>query len=553
MDYQNLNWETLNLARNHLYQRLTDPLSQAINSVDLSQDTGQVQRTQNLTDAHRQLSMLYNLVKAWEALIRWKTEKQTEEFQTINPDEFPDWFLEYLSRRAIIKLEHAHLIRVCPEAFYEGVVLLVNIAEKIGELSHIMFNDAAAPRTGVWLRIVFMPRASPAYQSKQAILDLFDKNDPLATTIAFQFATASDLFELNETRFSLQNNTRTGHQAFAVLLPALATTPATDQAAHPTLAVPVAGSEASNMQRATEVPSVIPPSTPADSKSPGSKGVEVESTPQPAVNAFTAESFTTASPKAGITTEEIKLGFEPAPSVAAETLAEKAATPEPVTIIEPPTLENGMDTIPIPAVLLPEADPAQATLSRLYDMLKTESQMLKTADSAQEVTPPGNPLALLLAIYNLLEAPLSSAPLALSSSPKDRLSRIYRLMETSSVNFAEIQQTAIQLPIDTTAPTEKATRLLASVYVFLEAERDKAAKPIASEPKSLEETTTLADQIRAAIAKLSTKELSEANRTLKSEANSSDYKPLSLQSSESNQDSGASRESDSSTSSPRQN
>ena len=82
-----------------------------------------------------------------------------------------------------------------------------------------MFNDAADPREGVWIRIVFKPPKDKPYRSKVAIIDQLDKKDPITKDIALQFVVASDLFGLNDTRFSLQNNTRTGHQAFAVLLP----------------------------------------------------------------------------------------------------------------------------------------------------------------------------------------------------------------------------------------------------------------------------------------------------------------------------------------------
>lgn len=358
MTYQDLSWETLNTTRNHLYQRLTDPLDKAINYVDFSQDIEQVQRTQNLTEAHRQLSMLMNLTKAWEALILWKAQKPVNGFKEIGPGDFPDWLLEYLSQRAIIKLEHAQRIHVHPEAFFEGVVLLVNIAEKVGELSHIMFNDAAAPREGVWLRIVFMPKTSVTFPSKLAILDRFDKEDPVGADVAFHFGTANDLFELNKTRFSLQNNTRTGHQAFAVLLPALGASsiPATPSPAVALVTMPLMDLTPPK----AETVATVAASEPAPATNHDNEATE----PMPA---FMVPQVSASMPIISEAAPPIEALADTVPHVAIDlksvgsTLAQvlDQAMPQ---VIEPPLEENGLDTIPVsvPAPNRPETQPLSA-------------------------------------------------------------------------------------------------------------------------------------------------------------------------------------------------
>jgi hypothetical protein len=122
-------------------------------------------------------------------------------------------------KRAVLKFEHTYFLHVHPEVFYESVILLVRVTEGIGKLSHIMMNDAAPPRAGVWLRVVFEPPEDGTYPSKLAILDRTNLKSPEKRDVPLQFSLAEDLFEYNGCRISLQNNTRTGHQAFAILLP----------------------------------------------------------------------------------------------------------------------------------------------------------------------------------------------------------------------------------------------------------------------------------------------------------------------------------------------
>lgn len=195
IEYKDLHWDSLEFIDHYLYQRVRDTLHNTDDNTTL----------------------LLNTLATWSTLIEWKTKGQLDEteFQALTPQRIPTWLLDNLNQRAVLKMEHTKAIRVHPSTFFEALVMLVNIAEAVGKLSYVMLNDAAAPREGVWLRVVYMPPEGKGYASKVAISDHLRDNRVLFDSMFI----VADLFALNKTRFGLQNNTRTGHQAFAVLLP----------------------------------------------------------------------------------------------------------------------------------------------------------------------------------------------------------------------------------------------------------------------------------------------------------------------------------------------
>lgn len=234
MDYKTLKWDTLEFVKDYLFRRLADPLTKAISSVEQTKNAGEKEQAQislNMIEAQRDLAVSQCLIKAWSTLIEWKNGAAIpeENRQTLAPQQLPSWLLDYLAQRAVIKFEQTHYLYVHPEVFYESVMLLVAVTEKIGKLSHIMLNDAAPPRAGVWLRVVFEAPKDSAYPSKLAVLDRVDTKKPEHRHMPLEFAVVEDLFEYNNCRISLQNNTRTGHQAFAVLLPTTEQKPKTGE------------------------------------------------------------------------------------------------------------------------------------------------------------------------------------------------------------------------------------------------------------------------------------------------------------------------------------
>lgn len=202
--YQKINWISLDTVRQHLFTRLQTPMQKAI---ELAK--------QSPANAVCQLQYAQNTLDAWSALIRWKQNPADirDKFMMIDLRQAPDWVRKEIQRHATLSQEQSRQLYVHPAAFYEALLLLVQLARQCGKISQVMVNDASSPRGGIWFRIVFVPDESQ-FQSKLAIMDRLTER--FGDDIPLQFALIADLLELNNTRFSLQNNTRTGHQAFAV-------------------------------------------------------------------------------------------------------------------------------------------------------------------------------------------------------------------------------------------------------------------------------------------------------------------------------------------------
>lgn len=221
MDYKSLHWESIAFLQEHLYQQLTDPLSKAMGYLELA---GGKELTFSspkfIGDASRNLEILMMLVKSWSVLTEWKFKGSVAEaeFQPLAQEKFPEWLLNEIGEQAVLRLEHTRTLKVQRDTFFEGLILLVGIAKTVGEISHVMSNDAEEPHTGVWLRVVFKPPKAEGFQSRAAVLEYLSTTDSSTETV-IQYAVADDLFAINNARFSLQKNTRTGHQAFAMLLP----------------------------------------------------------------------------------------------------------------------------------------------------------------------------------------------------------------------------------------------------------------------------------------------------------------------------------------------
>lgn len=222
MDYKSLHWESIAFLQEHLYQRLTDPLYKAISFLELAGDKEfTLSSPKFIGDASRNLEILMMLVKSWAILTEWKFKGSVaeSEFQPLAQEKFPEWLLNEIGEQAVLRLEHTRTLKVQRDTFFEGLILLVSIAKTVGEISHVMSNDAEEPHTGVWLRVVFKPPKAEGFQSRAAVLEYLSVQDAASTDTVIQYAVADDMFAINNARFSLQKNTRTGHQAFAMLLP----------------------------------------------------------------------------------------------------------------------------------------------------------------------------------------------------------------------------------------------------------------------------------------------------------------------------------------------
>ncbi len=212
-DEQYLDWEKLFEFHSQLYERLQHPITRAIE---------QVYQSPRLTI--QQLQLVYNRLQAWSEWLKWKAQPESfgeEAFEQMHLGEAPTWFFETLNRSVSIKMEHSKTIYIHPSTFYEALLLLLKLTYAIGKLSHITTNDANPPQNGIWLRIVFTPSLEKKYSNLSAVIDTLEQN--VGKNVHFEVDLIRDLLLINHTRYVLQTNTRTGHQAFAILIPSNAT------------------------------------------------------------------------------------------------------------------------------------------------------------------------------------------------------------------------------------------------------------------------------------------------------------------------------------------
>lgn len=212
-DAFNLDWASLNQLSTHLYDRLQQPIAKAIEQV-----------YQSPRVSVQQLQLVSNRLHAWSDWLKWKTQRDvlgTESFVQMPFGDAPAWIFETLNRYASIKMEHSKPIYVHPPTFYEALLLLVKAAHQIGKLSHIMTNDANPPQNGIWVRIVFSPPQNNQFEGKLAIVRALQRAS--GEGAYFEISVINDLLQMNHTQYTLQNNTRTGYQAFAILVPSNAT------------------------------------------------------------------------------------------------------------------------------------------------------------------------------------------------------------------------------------------------------------------------------------------------------------------------------------------
>lgn len=208
-DEHNLDWNNVDKLSLYLFERLQHPILKA---------TEQVYQSPRVTI--QQLQLAHNRLNAYTSLVEWKTSDvfPPEAFVKLHLGDAPAWVFESLNRFASIKMEHSKPIYIHPATFYESLLLLTSIAHHVGKLSHITTADATLPQNGVWIRIVFTPPNDEQFKSKSAIkIALNNATDYDAT---LELDVIADMLCINHTQFALQNNTRTGHQAFSILLPA---------------------------------------------------------------------------------------------------------------------------------------------------------------------------------------------------------------------------------------------------------------------------------------------------------------------------------------------
>jgi hypothetical protein len=219
MRYDGLNWESLDFIKAHFYRRVATPLNKTIEILERVENVGdKTLAVRRLSKTRQTVEALLNAVNAWATLITYKSNGPLDDFQfkLFTRDQLPAWFHAYLGRETSLRVDFDHTLRVHQETLIEGMVLLFNIAQTISNVYSVQMSDSPGSRKGVFMRVIFSNRDERApFGSLSEILDTFDYEVLGERDLAVQLAVARDMMLLNKARFSLQNNKKTGQQAFS--------------------------------------------------------------------------------------------------------------------------------------------------------------------------------------------------------------------------------------------------------------------------------------------------------------------------------------------------
>lgn len=220
LDYENIDWNTLGFLNDHTYHRLTNPLIKAMGHLDTArlvrEDKAEFEKT--LDQAYDHLERMVTSMKAWATLTDWRNHHLEPHKKTFAPTDFPDWFTRQIKPHVKFSPKNTLSLNVHHDAFIESILILAELTQHIGTLNEITLQDRKK-KQGVWLRIAFTPPPERRYTSRLDILDSFIRTNPAGDELAVRYAVADDLFKMNGTHFALQENQKTGEQAFAIMFP----------------------------------------------------------------------------------------------------------------------------------------------------------------------------------------------------------------------------------------------------------------------------------------------------------------------------------------------
>ena len=224
MRYDSLNWESLDFIKAHFYRRLAIPLNKTIEILERVENAGdKTLAVRRLSKTRQTVEALLNAINAWATLITYRANGPLADFQfkAFTRDQLPGWFHAYLGRETSLRIDFDQTLKVHPETLIEAIVLLFNIASTISSVEAVQMSDAPVAKKGVFMRVIFSNRDDHApYGSLSEILDTFDYDILGERDLAVQLAIARDMMLLNNARFSLQNNKKTGQQAFSAFFEA---------------------------------------------------------------------------------------------------------------------------------------------------------------------------------------------------------------------------------------------------------------------------------------------------------------------------------------------
>lgn len=224
MRYDELNWESLDFIKAHFYRRVATPLNKTIEILERVENAGdKTLAVRRLSKTRQTVEALLNAVNAWATLITFKSNGPLDDyqFQAFVREDIPGWFHAYLSRETTLRVDFNQTLKIHPETLIEATVLLFNVANAISNVFTVQMSDSPRSKKGVFIRVVFSNRDDRApFGSLTEILESFDYDNLGERDLAVQFAIARDMMLLNNARFSLQNNKKTGQQAFSAFLEA---------------------------------------------------------------------------------------------------------------------------------------------------------------------------------------------------------------------------------------------------------------------------------------------------------------------------------------------
>ncbi len=216
--YQDLDWKSLDFVRHHLHRRLATLLSHARGHLMVAQSLAGTQDVQTqCRRASQGLELAMNTLKTWSALIQVKSGSalKTEQRRVITPTVLPDWLVETLNAQTAFKAEQTLPLFVQPDVFFESLILITEIAARMGHLKLLLLGDAKGETPGVWLRAIFDPPQSGSFAGLRGMVDRLDANNPAELDVLIQLLVLESLCQINGSCLKVQTNVDTGEQALA--------------------------------------------------------------------------------------------------------------------------------------------------------------------------------------------------------------------------------------------------------------------------------------------------------------------------------------------------
>ena len=220
--YNDLHWDSLNFVKKHLYRQLATPLNHALGRLAIAEHVGggELSQEQFRRTAHS-LEIALNMLRAWTVLVHVKNGGtiRPDQRRPLAPGALPRWLVDHLKAQTSLQVENTQPLHVHLETFYQSLLLICEVGAAIGTLKQLVIMNANHGRTGVWVRAVFSPPPTGAYKGLSAVQHHLQANTQADHDVTVQLQVLTDFLALNGATLKVQNNTETGEQALAALLP----------------------------------------------------------------------------------------------------------------------------------------------------------------------------------------------------------------------------------------------------------------------------------------------------------------------------------------------